>query len=231
MNTFDAVGLALFNGLAFRSPLFDSMMVGLSQQYVFKGAILVALLWFVWFLPDQTNPRGREIAIMSVIGGLLGLVVARLLTVVLPFPERPVYNDTVRLRYPEADPTQYLEDWSSFPSDHAMLWFSVAFGIFLVSRRAGIIVLFYSIVFICLPRIYLGLHHPTDIIGGAVMGTLLVLACCAAPIRQRIGGPLVQWSYRHPPSFYMVAFLLTYGLTTHYYEIKGLLQAIARLVR
>lgn len=231
MNAFDAAGLAFFNHFAFQWPLFDSIMVGLSKQYLFKGLVLVALLWFVWFLPDEKSGRGRETAIMAIVGGLIGLVTARLLTVVLPFRPRPVYNETLSLRYPEADPTQYLEEWSAFPSDHAMLWFAIAVGIFLVHRRTGLLAMIYVILFIAIPRIYLGLHHPTDIIGGAVMGSLLVLACCARPVRQRIAGPLVQWSYRHPPSFYMLAFPLTYGLTTHYYEIKGLLQAIASVIR
>lgn len=231
MNTFDAAGLAFFNYFAFQSPLFDSLMVGLSQQYLYKGVVLVSLLWFVWYLPDQSSGRGRQIAVMSILGGLLGLLIARLLTTILPFRNRPVYNESFPLRYPEADPSQYLESWSAFPSDHAMLWFAIAVGIFLIHRRAGILAMLYTILFICVPRIYLGLHHPTDIIGGAVMGTILVLACCAAPVRQRIAGPLVQWSYRHPPSFYMIAFALTYGLTTHYYEIKGLLGAVAGLIR
>lgn len=230
MNTFDAAGLMFFSRFAFHSPLFDSFVVGLSQQYLYKGVVLASLLWYVWFLPDQNNGRGRQIAVMSILGGLLGLVTARLLTVVLPFRNRPVYNETLPLRYPEADPTQYLEAWSAFPSDHAMLWFAIAFGIFLVHRRAGILAMLYTVLFICVPRIYLGLHHPTDIIGGAVMGALIVIACCADPVRERIAGPLVKWSYRHPPSFYMIAFALTYGLTTHYYEIKGLLQAVRRVL-
>ena len=60
---------------------------------------------------------------------------------------------------------------SSFPSDHAALFFTLAVGIYFASRRAGwFCFIYYSLLFICLPRVYLGEHYPTDIVAGAAIG-------------------------------------------------------------
>ena len=60
---------------------------------------------------------------------------------------------------------------SSFPSDHAALFFTLAVGIYFASRRAGwFCFIYYSLQFICLPRVYLGEHYSTDIVAGAAIG-------------------------------------------------------------
>lgn len=231
MNGFDAAGLTFFNQIAFEYPLFDSMVVGLSQFHLFKGVILVGILWYVWFQPEHRDDRNREIVIVSILSAVIGLAIARVMVYTLPFRTRPAYNEALPLRYPEGDPTQYLEDLSAFPSDHAVMWFTVAFGIFLISRRAGIFAMLYTAIFISIPRIYLGLHHPTDIIGGAAIGIVLVMMASTSSVRQRIAGPAMYWARRHPPSFYLVSFILSYLLTTHFHEVKSILQALLRMLR
>lgn len=231
MNGFDAVGMKVFNAFAFQFPLFDSLVVGLSQYHLFKGVFLVGILWYVWFQENHRDNRNREIVIVSIVTAILGLAISRIMVYTLPFRSRPAYNDSLPLRYPEGDPTQYLEDLSSFPSDHAVMWFTVAFGIFLISRRVGIIAMLYTAVFISIPRIYLGLHHPTDIIGGAVIGIGLLLITSALPIRRRMAAPALYWARSHAPSFYFVSFVLSYLLTTHFHEVKSILQALLRVIR
>ncbi|MGN6702748.1 MAG: phosphatase PAP2 family protein [Burkholderiaceae bacterium] len=231
MNAFDAAGLTFFNQFAFRWPAFDGAVAVLSQFYLFKGVLLMSLLWWVWFQPGPEQQRRREIAMMAILGGLLALATARLMVNVLPFRNRPVYNPALPLHYPQGDPTQYLEDWSAFPSDHAMLWFAIAVGIFLASRRVGIIAILYAAIFICLPRIYLGLHHPTDILAGAARGAVLVIIAATEPVRRYIARPILKWSDRHPPSFYMAAFLSTYFLATHFYEIKFVVIATRHILK
>jgi undecaprenyl-diphosphatase len=63
----------------------------------------------------------------------------------------------------------------SFPSGHAAGSFAVAAFVLTLHRPAGI-ALFAMATLIALSRVALGVHYPTDVIAGAVLGTLLGLA-------------------------------------------------------
>ena len=60
---------------------------------------------------------------------------------------------------------------NGFPSDHALVSFAVAGGLFAWRWMAGLAV---SIVaaFIGIARIFVGVHWPLDIVGGAAIGIL-----------------------------------------------------------
>jgi hypothetical protein len=60
-----------------------------------------------------------------------------------------------------------LSGWSSFPSDHACLFFALATGLCLISPVIGGLALLHASLIVSLPRIYLGLHYPTDVLAGA----------------------------------------------------------------
>lgn len=221
LNAFDAAGLTFFNKFASFSWLLNQIIINLAQFHEFKGLVIISLLWAACFIPGKDQVQSRQIAFMSVTGGLLSLITARLLTSFLPFRDRPLYNTEFPLDYPLEPAKAHLEHWSAFPSDHAMLWFAISVGIFLISRRLGILAMVYTVVFICLPRIYLGLHHPTDIIGGMVLGTIMVLLFNHGMIRKRFAGPAVNWSFSHPALFSALAFLFSYGLGTHFDALKN----------
>lgn len=63
---------------------------------------------------------------------------------------------------------------SSFPSTHTGLAFCLAFGIYFIKRKAGIIFFIFSL-FIALARIFVGVHWPSDIIFGILLGFLVFL--------------------------------------------------------
>lgn len=57
----------------------------------------------------------------------------------------------------------------SFPSDHAAAAFAIAFAVFAFSRRAGVGFLAVATL-IGLSRIALGMHYPSDILAGLLVG-------------------------------------------------------------
>lgn len=63
----------------------------------------------------------------------------------------------------------------SFPSDHTAVAFAIATIIAAHNRIAGIIA-YATALCIGLSRIYVGVHYPTDIMGGIVVGILAGLA-------------------------------------------------------
>ncbi|MFB2862480.1 phosphatase PAP2 family protein [Aeromonas sp. MdU4] len=69
----------------------------------------------------------------------------------------------------------YHASETSFPSDHATLFFSAGLSLFAVEARiSGALILFLSI-FVVWSRVFLGLHFPLDIAGAAVMALLAYL--------------------------------------------------------
>jgi undecaprenyl-diphosphatase len=57
----------------------------------------------------------------------------------------------------------------SFPSDHAAVAFAIAFAVLAFSRRAGSVFL-AAATLISLSRFALGLHYPSDVLAGALIG-------------------------------------------------------------
>ena len=64
---------------------------------------------------------------------------------------------------------------SSFPSFDAVMAGAVTAGLFLVSRRLGIIAA-AAAVLLCFGRVYIGAHYPHDVAGGLLIGAAVVLA-------------------------------------------------------
>lgn len=70
----------------------------------------------------------------------------------------------------------------SFPSDHAAAAFAIAFAVLAFSRRIGIVFLALATL-IGLSRVALGLHYPSDVLAGMLVGWL------AARVVTRFGAP------------------------------------------
>lgn len=62
----------------------------------------------------------------------------------------------------------------SFPSGHTGSSFAAATALFLCNKKWGVTALFFAII-IGLSRIYLFVHFPTDVLAGAVLGSLCAL--------------------------------------------------------
>ena len=66
----------------------------------------------------------------------------------------------------------------SFPSGHTASAFAAAFALWLQNRKLGVPALVLA-AFIAFTRLYLYVHFPTDVLGGAVLGIALGTAASA----------------------------------------------------
>jgi membrane-associated phospholipid phosphatase len=62
----------------------------------------------------------------------------------------------------------------SFPSDHATLAGAAIAGLFLVDRRLGWVATAGGLL-LCIDRVYIGAHYPSDVLAGLVLGAAVAL--------------------------------------------------------
>ena len=139
------------------------------EDFVTYWAVPVFVLatFSLWFL-DRPGARYRfKIACLSgLTAAALGLLTSQVITHFWarerPFVAHP--GDTVLFAAPSNEP--------SFPSDHAIAAFAIAFSVALIGgRRVGAIFL-AAATLIGITRVFVGLHYPGDIAGGALIGFL-----------------------------------------------------------
>ncbi|MFD0370009.1 phosphatase PAP2 family protein [Streptomyces sp. NPDC059071] len=187
------------NGLAKAAPpWFDRVMEFVGEYGIMLGLVLVGL--GCWWSVRRRGTAGDSVA------GLAGLLWAPLaagiaLLVNIPirgFVERPrPFKDHQGLEVLVAGKTDY-----SFVSDHATMAMAIAVGVFVAHRRFGLLAIGLALTeAFC--RVYMGVHYPTDVVGGLALGTAVALLLAplslalltpvvSAVARSRHGGRLVR---------------------------------------
>jgi undecaprenyl-diphosphatase len=221
----DSAILEWINGFAGTWPALDEFVWLVADNALFKGAPFMALCWWLWFRPgaDEAAKRRREVILATLLSTLLALILARMLALLLPFRPRPLHDPASGVRLVAAVRSDVLDRWSSLPSDHATLFFALSTGFALAAPRLAVWLFAYTLLVICLPRVYLGLHYPSDLAVGAALGVAVVLLANIAAVRGVLARPLLACARRWPGPFYAGFFLLTFQLATLFDATRQLL--------
>jgi undecaprenyl-diphosphatase len=233
MQEFDLAVLHYFNQFVRQSWAFDSFVKALSMNHLFKGGVMVALLWWAWFSTARGRDDNRQLILATIASCAIAETLARALSLVLPFRIRPVYDGSLPMTLPFSLDLEAMKlvNENSFPSDHAVLFFSLATSLWLIWRTAGVVALIYATIVIALPRIYLGLHYASDILGGAAIGMLVTLASTRLLSRMHWSRVLVGWSHTRPELFYPGFFLLTYQIADMFEGCRAVIGGVLKLLR
>jgi undecaprenyl-diphosphatase len=202
------VGINQFAG---RSPLLDHLMIFFAADLIFFWPLLLLLVWGrpSWLRRRPLRPGEAEIIAtcrMTVLWSILAAVLALLFNLGLShlvFEPRPFVTHVVHLlvAHPADD---------SFPSDHAAVSFALAGTLVLMLppllirawqqrvRLAGgaewrslllpLVLMGLAVLFACcigLARVFVGVHYPLDILGGAGSGLMAagIVAVLRRPLR------------------------------------------------
>jgi undecaprenyl-diphosphatase len=225
INDFDLTIIHFLQKFSQKNRFADEFCVVVTQYNLFKGSVIMVALWWLWFLPDtQEKLKRRVMLILTLLSGFIAVLVGRILVISLPFRIRPMNNPELHLLVPFGANNDGLAKMSSFPSDHAVLFFALCTGLFLVSKRTGILAYIYTFFFIIFSRVYLCYHYPSDVLVGAFIGIALCYFFCTNAWTQKIGNKIYTFSEQKPQFFYPLFFLITYQIV----DLFGELRAVAK---
>ena|SRR3989338_1629926 len=159
---YDQIVFSALHVLADRATLLDGGIVFLSQYlpYFLIASLLLAL----------TRVSGWRERVELAATMALGVIFAR-----------GILTEIFRFFYDRPRPYEVLSfeplltnGSGSFPSGHMALLFALGTALFFLNRRWGVWFLALSFL-VGLARVAAGVHWPTDILGGAVLGALSAL--------------------------------------------------------
>ncbi len=168
----DRAWFLYLNGLPAGAPALGTLAVLASQYGI---ALYPVLLLGLWWRGPGAPERRRRVLLLAVLAALLALGVNAALNVVLPRP-RPflVLPAHVLVASPPHDP--------SFPSDHAALTSAIATTLLWgVGAGWGVLGLLGAVI-IGASRVIVGIHYPSDIVGGLLVG----VACAGIALRVEV---------------------------------------------
>lgn len=223
MSETDLFFFYLVNQFAGESPVLDSVILHISNNHLLKGGATVLILWYLWFQKGKKN-KNRPAIILTFLGCFITIFLARVLQLFLPYRYRPIHEPPADYILPINMPHDYAVGMSSFPSDHAALFFALAGGVYLVSKKLGLFTLLYAFVIICLPRIFLGLHYPSDILGGAIVGISVIVILNYLTISDYIVNSVGKMKKAYPGIFYCCFFLITYQIADMFESSRALVR-------
>ena len=124
------------------------------------------ILWIILSALFLILPKTRKVGIMTSLSLILDLLSVNILIKRIVARTRPyeVIEGLTSLIGPQSD--------FSFPSGHTAASFAFATVILLTMPKKFSIPTLILAFLIALSRIYLGVHYPTDILGGIVIGVL-----------------------------------------------------------
>lgn len=231
MNSFDSSIIEFVNGFSRNSNSFDYIIAHIIENNWVKGTPFVLALIFFWFQKSPKIKANRGFIIICLLSTFVSIVVARSMAILLPYRARPFINPDLHFVRPFGMTPEGLETWSSFPSDHAVLFFSLATCIFLISRKSGIIAYLYAFFVVCFPRIYFGLHYPTDILIGAVIGVMITGILSTEKISRPVVQKVFNFSSKYTGLLYVLFTLMLFQIATIFEKTREIMHSLADLIQ
>jgi undecaprenyl-diphosphatase len=170
---FDLKVFSALNGSAGMGSVADGVIVFLANYLPYF--VVAGLLFWLWRSKAEVGLR-LQVGTMALFSGLVARFgVAEIIRLFYHRPRPFVYHSVSKL---------FSESSYSFPSGHTIFFFALAAAVYFYNPRAGNW-LFVLAAVIGVARIAAGVHYPSDILAGAILGII------TAYIMVKLVGPVL----------------------------------------
>ncbi|MFE9248428.1 phosphatase PAP2 family protein [Streptomyces sp. NPDC007088] len=159
------------NGLTDSTPGWADRLMEYAGEYGLLLVSVLLVLWCWWGVRRRGTLDDAASSVAAVVWAPLAAAVAVLVNIpIRGFVQRPrPFVDHRGLDVLVDGKNDY-----SFVSDHATLTMAVGVGLFLAHRKLGLAGIGVALLEgVC--RVYMGVHYPTDVIGGFALATAVAL--------------------------------------------------------
>lgn len=166
MHTLNLTLFYFFNGIVGQYPALDAFMFFLTTYLSYVVTIFVGL-YVCFYLPIRRSEPIDRLRSMAQGGEVLVAscatwFVVQVIKVLVAHPRPFLVLTNVNLLVPG-------QMGYSFPSAHAAMTFAVATVVYFYHKRLGQLLYAFALV-VGMSRIYVGVHYPTDVLVGALIG-------------------------------------------------------------
>lgn len=157
--SYDQAWLIAWNNFANSSHFWLIILKFMAECLIYLAPIMLIVLWF-WQAASKKN------ALRATFAGLAAWLMAanilgRLINRSRPFESGEIHE------------LIFHRPTYSFPSDHAAFLFALGFSFWLSGYKKLAVAIFISAIAISAARIAVGVHFPSDVISGAILGVLI----------------------------------------------------------
>ena len=168
---------ASIHSLTGKSAVVDELARLLADYLIYGAVVILALLWF--------HRAGLRAGLAVAVGAVVALGIGQVLAALLP-ESRPFVLDHFTPLVPHAAD-------SSFPSDHLLVLGALVGGVLMASRPLAAVAALMALL-VAAARVFVGIHHPVDVVGGFLIGMACGLAAWAAlALLLRFIDPVDAW--------------------------------------